>query len=582
MKKIERLKFESIMIVIVLFVAGVFFYLNFYNQEDIKEEQKEEKKTDNRISPYTNQAIFIEIKRIRSKGIIEQMLDTGTIVKKVNQLEINNKGLVFPKISNIVGKAINGAAFTALIKGSLPGRGWDEKPDFYYGLEVDGDEFYTKDKEVTYSTWDTGYIFNEPYFTVDEETEESDVEITIFEVDSETPIESCKVKYDYRTGRWTGDDYLKDPDGMGHYNGEDYEFWFDIRQTDFDGDAIPYWTEINVLGTDPMIDDRKIDHDGDNCSTAWEWKWDYDPFTWDDHLFLDPDKDGIENVEEQYMYKWLANPYQPEIYIEFDFSQDAPDLRHLGFIPYTLEMEPGKILPLNRPKVVKVKYAGQKVQLFDETKAMLMERFAEHGITLHIDDGCMNEKGGGGDILDLLAPPPVGIKPTDFTISGYYKKNFPDERKGIFRYIVLTVLGGGYNYNMDYQGHYDTMVVSGTSLFWETGQMGYAKTPRAQRIALAVSILHETGHSCGYGYLHCGGVDNLTIEGSAEHWYNYKSVMNYLWYGVRYFDYSDGAHGQNDCDDWGKIDVGFFQRAPGPYDLEGMNFDFAAPPINRR
>ena len=564
----------AILVVFILIIAAIFSYVILQTPQ--KEEEPEEDVIDDRISPYCEQALFVEIKRIRPKGVIDQMTDSGTLIKMLNDWDINEKGFEYPLLSKIAGLPINGAAITALIKGRLPGKGWDVKPKFYYGTEIDGFDWDTG--KTTFSTWDTGYIFHEFYQVVDEEQEESDVEIRIFEKGNKEPVESCKVIYDYRTGTWTGEDYFMDEDGYGHYNGTDYEFWFDIRQTDKDGDLIPFWTEVNVLGTNPKIDDRYNDPDHDGCSTAWEWKWGYDPFSWDNHTFLDPDNDGIQNVEEEYMYKWLANPYQPEMYIEADFSKDAPDQRPLGFIPYTIEMQPGKIIPINRPTITKVKYTGQEVVLFDETKAMLMERFNEHGITVHIDDGCMGE---GGDTLDLLAPN-IGIKPSDFVISGYYKKNFPDERKGIFRYAVLVVLGGGYNYNMDYSGRYDTVVVSATDIFFDSGQLGHAKTPRAQRVAQACSLLHELGHSCGFGYIHCGGVDNSTVKGAMEHWFDYRSVMNYQWYACRHFDYSDGTHGENDCDDWGKLDVGFFQRAPGAYDLEGIDFAFDEPPINRR
>ena len=131
MKKIERLKLGSVMIIIVLLVSGVFLYLNFYNQEeDIIEVQIDEKIIDNRISPYTEQAIFIEIKRVRAKGIIDQITDTGPLLKKVNQLALNNKGLDFPKLSKITGKPTTGLGITALITGSILGFGWDEKPTF--------------------------------------------------------------------------------------------------------------------------------------------------------------------------------------------------------------------------------------------------------------------------------------------------------------------------------------------------------------------------------------------------------------------------------------------------------------------
>ena len=122
-------------------------------------------------------------------------------------------------------------------------------------------------------------------------------------------MENFKVIYDFRTGRWTGDDSFNDSDGYGHYNGTNYEIWFSLYQTSADMDAIPWWVEVNVLGTDPEVDDSKLDPDNDGIPTEWEWEWGYDPFTWDNHIILDPDLDGLQNVEEYYMAEWLANPY---------------------------------------------------------------------------------------------------------------------------------------------------------------------------------------------------------------------------------------------------------------------------------
>jgi len=67
--------------------------------------------------------------------------------------------------------------------------------------------------------------------------------------------------------------------------------------------------------------------------TSWEWRWGYDPFTWNDHGNLDPDVDGIENIEEYQMAKWLSDPFQPDIYIETDGMQKKGliDVKHIFF-----------------------------------------------------------------------------------------------------------------------------------------------------------------------------------------------------------------------------------------------------------
>ncbi len=48
---------------------------------------------------------------------------------------------------------------------------------------------------------------------------------------------------------------------------------FDITQNDFDGDNIPYWTEVNRYHTDPTVNDTGRDDDGDGVPIEWEFKW---------------------------------------------------------------------------------------------------------------------------------------------------------------------------------------------------------------------------------------------------------------------------------------------------------------------
>src|SRR4030043_1851941 len=107
----------------------------------------------------------------------------------------------------------------------------------------------------------------------DEEQEKSDITLTIVEKITTRKLirkktqdikrDSLTIKYDYRTGRWSGDDNFDDKDGYGHYIGKTFEIWFNVYQMDSDGDFIPYWVEVNVLGTDPRRDDTIRDPDGD-------------------------------------------------------------------------------------------------------------------------------------------------------------------------------------------------------------------------------------------------------------------------------------------------------------------------------
>jgi len=553
----------SIFVVACLVISGFYVYFEFFAKEQIVEEITV-KEVDDDISPLTQQALFVQIIRIRRKGIIDQMMCSGTLVNLIKNLPINNKEF------KLNGEIIDGAEIIGEIEGRLPGKGWDKKPYFSYIAVLDGYEW--KGRKV-YNTWDTDYLFKEFYKVVGEEQPTAEIEFKFVETEEikklfgsnvkEKEMDSFKVVYDFRTGRWDGGDSFNDSDGYRHFNGTNYEMWFDIRQTDYDGDGIPYWTEVNVLETDPVIDDSKLDPDGDGCPTAWEWKWGYDPVVWDNHTFLDPDGDGLQNVEEYYMCKWLANPYYPEIYIEADWSDKAP------FKPFAIEWVEGKILSIKRPKLVKTGLLGNDHVFWEDSQQMLMDRFSQHGITVIIDDGCIDTAGkhGGGEILPFLSGEGVNTMAGETgTMSQYYNSNFDDDRKGIFRYLIFAH-GGGYTYNMDIRGCYDTMIIQKTRNFFK-GVGGGAMTPRTQRISQAVAVMHELGHTCGIAYEHCGGVDNFSSDGT---WKNYMSCMYYIKYSQRLFDYSDGSHGENDADDWSSLDLAHFEKPS--FEMEGVSFD---------
>ena len=340
--------------------------------------------------------------------------------------------------------------------------------------------------------------------------------------------EKIEIKYDYRTGRWNGDDYFKDGDGYGHYIGNYFEIWFNIYQTDFDHDGIPYWTEKNVLHTDPRHDDSNEDPDNDGIPTTWEWKWGYDPFITDDHKNLDPDIDGIENIEEYHMKKWFSDPFSQDIYIELDGMQKK-GLFDRDYVLYT------------------------------ESQQIIIERFCENNINLYIDNGWSDgPNNGGGELL----PYTKIISWDSGLVKQYYTHNFPDERKGIFRYLITCHSGAfpmiSFSGNSDFN-RYDTMVI-GMEIYH------ILLAPRAQRLLSASTVLHELGHTLSISPYTIEGCDNLslfkikTMKDYIDEWGNYKSVMNYLYSAnINIVDYSDGKNGYNDQNDWEKIYLPFFQ-----------------------
>jgi hypothetical protein len=537
--KLTSKKIIAVIIVAILVISGIYIYSEYYNGNGNGEPEEPVKVMEDIVSPDPNQAIYLEIHRIRRKGIIDHMETSGPLYDFIQRLPISEK----LKVS---------------VDGIRPGIGWDEKPSFSYIATLD--EYEEKGRE-TYRGWDTGYINNVIWRKVEDEKETTLINFKISEnvkVDKLIGSEIVKqikdefsVMYDFKTGRWQGDDEFNDTDGYGHYDGANYEVWFSLTHNCVDEDSIPYWVEVNVLGTDPYVDDGKLDPDEDGIPTEWEWKWGYDPMVFDNHTILDPDHDGLQNDEEWFMEKWLANPYHPEIYIEADYMTQTPKK-----IFYKLKNSRNS------------GFDGWKHTFYPESQQMLMERFNEHGITIHIDDGTHGDMSRGGDIL------PFGrgngaYQQDSGVVAGFYANNFDDERKGIFRYLVIAY-GGGWCHPQDDNHWYDCMAVPHNYNFFKN-QLGFALSERTIRIGQAISVMHELGHSLGMLYLHSGGVDNSTNKHPDDPnypWFDYVSVMNYDYFWLRYLDYSNGENGEYDADDWGFIDLTNFQRPAE--EMEGL------------
>ena len=532
MAKTSKKRFKialALIIVTILVLASIFTYYVLNEKE--KEEATEEEDVfvlDDRISPYTNQGLFVEILRIRNRGLMDKMLSYGT--------------------------------------------SWKNPPNFYYNIEVDGKKGITKGfvgEDGLYNTWDTINKESLLIFYIEEEQEKSDVTIEIVEVvksglfkrkTTDVIKEKISFVYDYYTGHWYGDDSLIDSDGCGHYLGDEYEVWFNVYQADYDHDGIPYWAEVNILGTDPTVDDRDLDPDEDGIPTSWEWKWGYDPFVWNDHMNLDPDVDGIENVEEYQMRKYFSNPYQPDIYIETDGMEKKGliDTKHI---------------------------------FFKESQQMVIERFAQHGINVYIDDGWPDgPKNGGGEELPFIGA-------ADDTQSRqnlmFYKHNFPDERKGIFRYLVVGYENGGFIIPADYN-KLDCIYV-GNNIAARITRLAF--TPRVNRVMIAKNALHELGHSIGLVPVTFKGNDiqtrritdrypNMSDEEYDKFVKNYYSIMNYYYiYNKPFyfsdethtylFDYSDGSNGEPyDQNDWEYIYLPTFQLDAVSYEEPEETVDF--------
>jgi hypothetical protein len=231
------------------------------------------------------------------------------------------------------------------------------------------------------------------------------------------------------------------------------------------------------------------------------------------------------------MTRWFADPFSQDIYIEVDGMEKG------GFFDW-------------------------EHVLYEESKQIIIERFAEHNINVYIDNGWpVGPANGGGELL----PHYDTISQDSGMMLQFYKNHFNDDRKGIFRYAVI-----GHNAGFCHPSElnrYDTMAI-GTSPK-KTYINRLAWTGRTQRLVLASAVMHEIGHSIGISRSTFEGCDNLTFaEGKTGKkqfeatWGNYQSSMNYYYiFDKKIVDYSDGSNGPPyDQNDWLNIYLPSFQE----------------------
>jgi hypothetical protein len=445
-------------------------------------------------------------------------------------------------------------------------------PDFYVKLFINEEEF-------TSGTWhNQKIVYDEWSKTVDVPDDVEHVNITIqlwdwnlgkdklcdiAKNDNSDPLKrDITVYYSLKSGHWTGDDEITRPyfwsvdySGYGRANGcddnsiyendLDCELWFDISQNDYDGDGVPYWTEVNFFNKpcqcNPLVDDRGRDDDKDGIPLEWEYKWGYypkynyssrsrehywayNPFIKDDHDNLDPDGDSLNNVEEYLTSDWNSDPFRKDVFVELDKMDGGPN-------------------------------GEQKSDLPEVSRDLIIKAFNRQNIIFHLDDGEM----GGGEVIPFDNE---GEKTNWSEIRDIYENYFlhgdPNNwRKGVFHYgLVLysTVSASGFAfYNNAFQ-------ISTTGMELKALKIG----TNDRDVVYASAYMHELGHTLGLTWLggHYG-------EGKYPWqigwwlWRPYKSVMNYGYmYGYihKLVDFSDGSRGRNDFDDWNNIDFPYFER----------------------
>jgi len=408
----------------------------------------------------------------------------------------------------------------------------DSDPDFYIKIIINDQEFES-------DIWhDTKYIYD-PQFSatidVPDDEEFVAVEIQLWDYNSNGDVicdignenDNVELIYNIKTGHWTGDDQLEDPSGYGRLNGcddgsiyqrdLDCELWFDIFQNDFDGDGIPYWTEVNTYGTDPEVENFG-DPDEDGIPVAWEWKWNYDPFEWEDHEKIDPDEDSIDNLEEYLTSEQFSDPFRKDLFVELDQMDAGPN--------------------------------GEEASIFpDGAKELLYTAYNRQNLVYHLDDGSW--KNSGSDMIPFRNE--TGRRGLGDMYRDYFIHGDEDNwRRGVFHYglvVYCSESAAGYMFRAD------AFQIS------RCGHEKKASEPLLDRDTVyASAYMHETGHTLGFWPIP-GHNQNSMYPWQLGWWLNrpYRSCMNY---GYMYYtvDYSAGSLFIKDYDDWSRMSLDYFEQ----------------------
>jgi hypothetical protein len=417
----------------------------------------------------------------------------------------------------------------------------DDTPNFYVKV-------FINDIEFTSNVWNnTKYVYDPQWsatLNVPDDQEFVNVKIQLWSDDVPYDISGDRDTYDVnlvysiKTGHWTGDDSIGDPSGYGRLcgcddgtiygNDRNCELWFDITQNDYDGDHIPYWIEVNSLGTDPTINDSTLDPDHDNISTYWEYKWGYDPLKWEDHKNIDPDNDSINNIEEFLTSQWLSDPFRRDLFLEMDYMDVSPN--------------------------------GEQSIVPEASREQLKNPFHRRNIVFHFDTGELN----GGELIPF--DPLISFDEVIPLYNQYFLHNDSTTwRRGVFHYgiYVYSTKPNGYGFSGDVEPFMGYL--PGTNSFIISSKQMEKNTrlsSKSLEYFYAAATMHEMGHTMGIRNGHPPGCDvQLSKYPWQPGWWiyrTYKSIMNYH-YTYRIFDYSDGSHGVRDFDDWSNLNFSHFE-----------------------
>ncbi len=276
----------------------------------------------------------------------------------------------------------------------------------------------------------------------------------------------------------------------------------------------------HTFDEEPSIPCEDVDSDGDNVADWWEEKWGYSTDLKDNHSVLDPDGDGLSNVQEYYTDEFGSNPFHKDVFLELDWmycdngESNKPDEKWL-----------------------------QKI----------IDSYADHNITLHIDTGSM---GGGEEISYACDHIPTYAALEDIYWTYFLNNDLQNPRKNIFHYGLLCNYCPDLNFPFVGWNAMDSFAIS---VEWIA--QTYPQYQRQQIIA--GGITHHLGHTLGLIADTYEGIDNMdTLRFFSDSWRefrNYQSCMNYF-YKYRVFSLSDGSQGPGDFNDWAYLDFSFFKK----------------------